>query len=110
MGFGIVLRTALALVAVVALMYAFFFWLRRTYFGRRGTGRLLQVLDVAPLGSKALICALKVGDRVLIVGAGEGRVSLLCEIQGDEVANLPTKSEEFPGLLKAAIERFKAKA
>jgi len=47
---------------------------------------------------------------VLIVGAGEGRVSLLCEIQGDEVANLPTKSEEFPGLLKAAIERFKAKA
>jgi len=109
-GFGIALRAALALGAVVTLMYLFFLWLRRMYFGRRGTGRLLQVLDVAPLGSKALICALKVGDRVLIVGTSEGRISLLCEILGDEVANLPTKGEEFPGLLKAAIEKFKAKA
>lgn len=109
MGFGIALRAALALGAVVALMYAFFFWLRRTYFGRKKSGKVLQVLDVAPIGSKTLVCALKVGERVLIIGAGEGRVSLLCEIGGDEVANLPTGTEEFPSLLKVALGKFKGK-
>jgi len=106
---GIALRAVLALGVVVVLMYLFFLWIKRMYLGRKGMGRLLRVLDVVPVGSKGVVCAIRVGERVLIVGATEGMVSLLCELEGEEAAELFPQEEEFPGLLQAAVGKLKGK-
>ena len=103
MDIWVVLRAVLASVLVLGLMYGLLRWLRRVRFGGRG-GKLMKVLDVVSLGPMAIMCAVRVGDKVLVVGATEARVSLLCELE--EVGEVP-QDGEFKGVLRGTLERLR---
>jgi len=106
---GVALRAVLALGIVVVLMYLFFLWIRRMYLGRGRTGRLLRVLDAVPVGAKGVVCAVQVGGKVLIVGATEGRISLLCELEGETAAEILPVEGEFQGLFRTVLGKLKGK-
>lgn len=83
------LRLALAFAGVIGLVYAVSFVLRRAGNRRRRSGsRLVNVVDVLPLGPKARLVTVKIGGRVVVVGAGESSVTRIAEIDSEEYREL----------------------
>jgi flagellar biogenesis protein FliO len=74
-------RLVLAMIAVLVLFYLCFLVFRWLY-RRRGLGgaQTLRILEVLPLGTKAKLVAVKLGDKVLLVGAGENSLSKIDEL------------------------------
>ena len=75
------LRLVLAMVAVIVLFYLAFVLIRRLS-RRRGLGgaQTMHILEVLPLGPKAKLVAVKQGDKVLLVGAGDNSVNKIDEL------------------------------
>ena len=67
---------ALALVAGAPL--AIWWWSKRT---RNGSTHRLRITDKAALGKNAWVAVIEVDDRRLLVGAGEGGVNKLTELE-----------------------------
>lgn len=79
-----ILRQAMAVAAVLALLGGSLWWLRRRGFAavvrpRRG-GRLLKTLERLPLGPHHALHLVRVGDRVLVVGCAPGGCTLLADV------------------------------
>lgn len=112
------LRLIVGLVVIVPLVY----FVTRLY-GRAALGvgsrRALVLIDTLPLGANRAVCLVKVGERLLIVGATAQQVSLLAELSDpEEVARLTARFEEghrtgmtaWQKELARARERLGAKA
>ena len=80
------LKALISLGLVVALIYAIYFGLRRlSYSGmRRASDEQLQVLHSHHLGGGRWIYAVRVADRVLIIGGGTEGLRTLAEIPADQ--------------------------
>lgn len=77
---------AVCLIAIVALRYG----LRRlSGFGGREGGRI-KVIERVAVDAKRSLYLVDVGGRVLLLGAGDGQVTLLAEI---DAATLPPVPE-----------------
>jgi len=63
---------------------------------RRGRARSVEVLDVLALGGKRSIAVARVYDRVLVLGIGDGPVSLLTEVRDDDGAEAETPAVAAP--------------
>ena len=79
-GYGwYLLQTLLALGAVCLLAWIVLRWgVRRLYGGTAG-GRV-RVLERVPLDARRTLYLVEVGEKVLLLGAGEGRLTTLAEI------------------------------
>jgi flagellar protein FliO/FliZ len=94
-GYGVaLLQTLLALAAVCILAWVVLRWSARRGLGT-GRGRV-RVLERVPLDARRALYLVQIGERVLLVGAGEGGApSLLAELDPSE---LPPAAEPPAGL------------
>ncbi len=90
----VVFGLALVILAGLALPVA-----RRLKIAKPGRERArFRVVERVALGPKHQLCLVDVGSRYLVVGTGEGGVSLLTELPGDEVVpGAPSGGEPAPG-------------
>jgi len=101
------------LVVVIAGAYGTIRGLR--YLNRRmarvaGSSGLLEVIETLPLGGSGMLHVVRVGDRVVIVGAGTGGLSLITELSAEEAELVLTRraSEASDGaILTALLPRFR---
>jgi flagellar protein FliO/FliZ len=94
-GYGVaLLQTLLALAAVCILAWVVLRWSARRGFGMH-KGRV-RVIERVPLEGRRSLYLVRIGDRVLLIGAGEGGApSLIAELDPSE---LPPAPEPGPGL------------
>jgi flagellar biosynthetic protein FliO len=79
------LETLLALAAVCILAWVVLKWGARRGLGRAARGRV-RVLERVPLDPKRSVYLVRVGDRMLLLGAGDGAApTVLAELDPDEV-------------------------
>lgn len=85
---GQMLRVALSLLAVLALLWLAARAMRRTTVGR-GSG-VVEVLARQQLSRSAAVAVVRVADRALVLGVADGQVSLVTETDLEAVrAALP---------------------
>ena len=106
--FGVLLRLALSMVAVIGLIYGITYLLR--HFARRGTEkpvneRLVQVIDKVSLDGKRSVYLVKVIDRLMILGVGNEDVTMLGNIRDESVVE-STKSNDFSFHLRDLFSRI----
>jgi flagellar biogenesis protein FliO len=88
------------LAVVLGLIVVTAFGLKRYLGGTKApttSRKVSELVEVTPLGGKRYLYLIRVADRLLVVGAGGDRLSLLSEIKDPEVlervASLPRRSE-----------------
>ncbi len=93
-------RALISLALIVALIYAIYFGLRRlSHFRSLGASdEQMQLLDSRHLGGGRWIYAVKVADRVLIIGGGTDGLRALAEIPTD------LYQEEIPGYEEDSVD------
>ncbi|WP_432493409.1 flagellar biosynthetic protein FliO [Kineococcus gypseus] len=87
------LRTSVSLVAVLGLLWLIARWLRRS----RAAGAAregVEVLSRVGVGAKAGVAVVRVGERALVVGVTEQRVTLLTEAPVEELLPEPAPEPE----------------
>jgi flagellar protein FliO/FliZ len=109
-GFG-VMRMVLALLLVLAAVYAAAALLRRLRVqGPAGTAEL-QVISQVALGARERAVLLRAGGQQLLVGVAPGSVRLLCTLAepvaapGGEPATAPAAVPNFRELLRRSLGR-----
>ena len=80
------LRTVLALALVVGVLAASLYGLRMVQgrWGGRPGALPVRVLSRAFIGQKSSIAVVEVAGQVLVLGIGQGSVSLLARLDGEE--------------------------
>jgi len=95
------MRTVLALLLVLAAVYAAAALLRRLrVLGPAGTAEL-QVISQVALGARERAVLLRAGSQQLLVGVAPGSVRLLCTLA--EPATLPGEAGTAPGTGGATV-------
>ena len=114
-----VVSSLLKVVAVLALLVISLRVLAR-YQGGRGKGRMglrgrpdtvIEVLEQSRLGRSASLAAVRVGDRVLLLGMTENRVETLADVTNDIDLTIPDEPGEDAGdqsMLDHAIELLRS--
>ncbi len=100
------LRALLALAAVCLLAWVALRWASRFGFGKGGQGGRIEILERVALDPRRSLYLVKLGDRVLLVGAGDGGApSLIKELDESElpepVAGEPVSFRSIFGKQKA---------
>ncbi len=111
-GYGELLVTSLAaLVAVCALAWlALRFGLRRLSPAPRvGSGGPVRVLARVPLEARQTLYVLEVGGKTLLVGAGDRPLSVLAELDSEEVA-AATANQPRPATFRQILKRLRTTA
>lgn len=114
-GYGIaLLQTLLALAAVCVLAWVVLRWGARRGFGTGALGGRVRVLERIALDPRRTLYVVKIGERVLLLGAGDGgSPTLIAEIDPDtlppEEARKPT-GEAFRDVLARLTGRAKPPA
>ncbi|MFK7984536.1 MAG: flagellar biosynthetic protein FliO [Sandaracinaceae bacterium] len=104
-GYGVsLLQTLLALAAVCILAWVVLRWSAKRGLNL-GTGRI-KVLERTRLDGRRALYLVEVGDRVLLVGAGEGGApALLAEFDPAELPPAP----EGPSSVADLVARWRAR-
>jgi len=101
-GYGAaLLQTLIALGGVCLLAWVILKWGSKRGFGKVG-GQRVKVLERVPLDPRRSLYLVQVGDKVLLLGAGEqASPTVLAELDPDELPELPEKkTKSFADLLK----------
>lgn len=90
-GYGAaLLQTLLALIAVCILAWVVLRWASRKGFAMGSTSGRVRVLERVALDPRRSLYLVQVGDRVLLLGAGEGASpALLAELDPDALPEAP---------------------
>lgn len=91
---GLLIRLVCSLAVVVGLLMLLARLAGRRFQGRAGAP--IQVIHKQPLSRGSSVAVVSVGTRVLVLGTTEHQVSLLTEVEPDEVGIDLTEPE--PGL------------
>lgn len=97
-------QTLIALAGVCALAWWILRWGARRGLGRHVGGRV-EVLERASLDARSTLFVVRVGKRVLVLGAGPQSVTTLAELTEGE---FPPAEPAPPGLLDTLLDRVKA--
>ena len=110
-GYGVaLLQTLLALAAVCILAWVVLRWAAQKGLGIGAAGKHVKVLERLPLDARRTLWVVKIGDRVLLIGAGDGASPrTLAEIPAKELPPIdeaPKKS--FVEILRAKSDEPRA--
>jgi flagellar biosynthetic protein FliO len=87
LGFGMaLLKMVAALVLVCVLAYVGLRLARRHLPGAQPGGGLLRVVERCPLSARQSLWIVEVGERYLLIGASDGGLTRLAELDPEEVA------------------------
>ncbi len=87
------LRALLALAAVCLLAWVALRWASQLGLGRFRRGAHVEILERVPLDARRSLFVVKLGDRVLLIGTGDGSAPrLITELSEDDLP-VPTSSE-----------------
>ena len=102
--FWAVVRLFVFLPLIIGLIYVFMrYGLSRRFLPGRA-GRYIRVVEQVPLGPKAAVSLVKIGQRTYLCGHGEGTVAILKEIEGD----FPEEAEpQVPGLDRVVASKLR---
>lgn len=101
-------QTLLALAAVCVLAWVVLRWASRRGLGIHGGRGRVQVLERTPLEPRRALYLVRIGDRVLLLGAGEGASpTVLAELDPSE---LPPEPESASRLSTSFAELLKRKS
>jgi len=105
-----------ALLVVIVCIYLGVYLLKRTMGGRlhssRGTNAL-EIIETAGLGQHKTLSLVRVGEKSVLVGVTEGRMTLLTELDADDtaaiLASAPTEVDPdgFGRMLNTAAKSVK---
>jgi flagellar biosynthetic protein FliO len=104
-GYGVaLLQTLLALAAVCILAWVVLRWAAQKGLGIGAPGRHVRVLERVALDARRSLWVVKIGERVLVIGAGDGASpALLAEMKASELPDEgPAKAATFADVLKRA--------
>ena len=104
---GLLVRTFVSLIAVLALLYLGVVGLKKYMMQRNGINKSLYSLKVIGstfLGPKKAIYLVQAIDRILILGVTDAQVSLLSEITDQETLKIYAPAQ--PGGHKSAHSTF----
>ncbi len=111
---GYLLETFVTLLAVCGLAFVVLYGARRLGIGRpRGP---IQLVGQLPLDARRAIYLVQVGGQVLVVGASEGGLTRLGELEAGELPEAVTApapgpfAEVFARALEASRTRAKSKS
>lgn len=106
-GYGMaLLQSLLALGAVCLLAWVLLRWLGRRGFGRPPQGSRIRVIERTPLDGQRALYLVRVGDRLWLVGAGEGASpSLVAELDPADLPAEPEVARRGPGDLLGKLGR-----
>ena len=107
-GYGVaLLQGLLALAAVCVLAWVVLRWGARRGLGMAGDTGRVRVLERVPLDARRSLYLLRIGDRVLLVGAGDGAApTVLAELSPDELPPAPERAATgFADVLKRMAGR-----
>lgn len=86
LGFGVaLLKMVAALVLACVLAYVGLRLARRHLPGARSGGGLLRIVERCPLSARQSLWIVEVGERYLLIGASDGGLTRLAELDPDEV-------------------------
>lgn len=99
-GYGAsLLQSLLALTAVVILAWVVLRWSAQRGLGM-GAGQRVKVIERVPLDARRWVYLVQIGERVLVVGAGDGASpTLLTELSARELPDAP-KQRSFLEVLR----------
>ena len=91
----LIVRLVASLAVVVGLMLLLARFMGKRYGGRAGAP--VQVLHRQPLSRSSSVAVIAVGSRVLVVGTTDHQVSLLTELDPDELelTTVPLETEDL---------------
>ncbi len=101
------LDSVLALLFVFALL-AGCLWLLRQWGSKQAGGGNLAVVETLAIGPNKTLSLVRVGPRLFLLAATNERVSLVSELNPDELADCPapeTKASLLSGLLSNRLRR-----
>jgi flagellar protein FliO/FliZ len=102
---GSVAQLALSLAAIVALILAVSWVLKRLKVGTlRGRGEI-AVIDQLSLGPRERIVLVRVGDSQVLIGVGAGGVVGLTPLAAPIAINSPPDSAAFADRLRELMQR-----
>ena len=105
-GYGVaLLQTLLALAGVCVLAWVVLRWLAQRGLGTLGGGGTrVKVIERVPLDARRTLWLVKVGGKVLLIGAGDGASpNTLAELgEGDVPEDAAKKSASFVEVLRRA--------
>ena len=81
---GVIIRMVLVLALAALAVYGVVYFLRRSTRPQTQRNPYLRILTSAHLGSSRFLYVVSVGSRAWLIGAGEGGVNLLSEIDDRE--------------------------
>lgn len=89
-GYGIaLLQTLLALAAVCVLAWVVLRWAAQRGLGLGVSGARVKILERVPLDARRTLWLVKIGEKVLVIGAGDNAApALLAELREDELPPL----------------------
>lgn len=103
-----ILQWLLSCIAVIALMFALAWMLKRSRFAQGGRAGLLQVAAVYPLSGRERLMLVRAADRYLLLGITAQQISLITELSAAEVeaATAPRSGAgSFAGILAGAFRK-----
>jgi len=102
-------RLLAAFIAVVVLLFVMSALLKRFRNRKRaGTDRFTDVLEVLPLGAKSKLITVRLGRRIVVLGAGDSSVNRIAEL--DESEYNSSLDREDGAAVVSFRERFAALA
>jgi flagellar biogenesis protein FliO len=108
----VMMKLALAVLVVVVLIYITMLLLRKVSLGRAGIlgGKgSLEVLERSYFAPKKMVCLLRVGEKVLLVGVSDNSVNLVADVSDQDLTtNDPKASKKTGAGFGSYLERAKS--
>ena len=81
-----IIKWLLSTIAVLGVIFAFAYFLKRSRFVQRGAGHIVLENQIA-LGPKERVVQVKVGERHLLLGVTSNSVNLICDLTALDAKN-----------------------
>jgi len=104
-GYGwALLQAAISLLGVCVLAWLVLRWAAKRGYGVGKRGGRMEVLERLPLDPRRSLHLVRVGDKALVIGTGDGAPTVLSEMPLDELPEpeTPEKKKSFADVLGAA--------
>lgn len=107
----IMLKLAVAVIVIVALIYLTMLFIRKFSLGRAGIlgGKgSLEIIERSYFAPKKFVCLMRVGTKVFLVGVSESNINLVADVSDQEFPVLSKRKskEKTPGF-KSYLQQAK---